>query len=126
MPQHTKKRSIEVEWTPRDKWTLVLFYIRFGIYQWCTYQVVETRKGDAFGNVVTGQALQSFQILKVVPAEHCVTFDEERALMHIEEGEREDYLPPPNNVIENIPAVDADTEDHWDLWDIPPLAMIDA
>lgn len=38
--------------------------------------------------------------------------------MHVEGDEREEDGPPPDNVIEDPLAADADTEDDWDLRDI--------
>lgn len=61
----------------------------------------------------------------LVPPERRVTFGEGKMLMQIEGNELEEGFAPPDNVIDNIPAVDGGVKDGWDLQDILPSSAID-
>lgn len=61
--------------------------------------MVEKHKQDDNCSVITGSALPLRQVSWVVSAEHLVPFDQAKALMLVEEDEREDEVPLPDKVI---------------------------
>lgn len=77
--------------------------------------VFKTSEWDASGNVITTRSLSSCQVSWVVSAEYHVPVRKAKALLPIKGDEREEDVLPPNNVIENILAVDPYVEDHWDF-----------
>lgn len=81
--------------------------------------VVETRKRNAIGNLITGGTLPSHDVSWVASAEHHITFDEAAVLMQLEEDGYVDDLWPLPNDMEDPLAVENDVEDGWDLHDIP-------
>lgn len=73
--------------------------------------MVETRRRDAIGDLITGHALPSGELLWVVSADYRVTSDEVEALILIRGDERENEVPPLDNVIGHLVAIQADAED---------------
>lgn len=120
------QRLTEVDW-PRcnidDCWNYYTF--KSGSIHDVPTSVVETRKPDAGGNLITGRTLPLREVFWVVPGEHRATFDKATAPMRFEGNDRVEDVPPPSNGIEDRLAMEVNLEDDWDLWDIWPSGSTD-
>lgn len=111
--------STKAEWTPYEN-DERCFYSTFdlGSVHNVPSGKVGTRKCDANNIVNPGRVLPSRKLSWISPAERLVAFDQMYAVMPMEEAERADEEPPPDNIIEYLLAIDADADDDWDLLDV--------
>lgn len=77
--------------------------------------MVETRQKHANGSVITENGCSLRKVLRVVPAQRHVSFDEARVLMHLERDEHVDEVLPSDKVKEDLLAGGPNAEDNWDL-----------